>query len=139
MEILKSLRDSQPPTSLINLQPEPMLAKESKLDRKIYYFDHVQILSILTSILVRNNSLVGVIFKHNDSKTIKFIFRNIYYLLAIQVSETRTVCLQDGKEDINHERLLAVVSFLTHLTLTNFGSSRFETAVKKEICAIFVS
>ncbi len=96
-------------------------------------------LSILTSILVRNNSLVGVIFKHNDSKTIKFIFRNIYYLLAIQVSDTRGVCLQDGKEDINHERLLAVVSFLTHLTLTNFGSSRFEVAIKKEIGSIFVS
>jgi len=139
MEILKSLRDSTPPTSLISLQPEPTLAKECKLDRKIYYFDHVQILSILTSILVRNNSLVGVILKHNDSKTIKFIFRNIYYLLAIQVSETRMVYLQDGKEDINHERLLAVVSFLTHLTLTNFGSSRLEIAIKKEISSIFVN
>jgi len=49
------------------------------------------------------------------------------------------VYLQDGKEDINHERLLAVVSFLTHLTLTNFGSSRLETAIKKEISAIFIN
>ena len=50
-------------------------------------FDQVQVLSILTSMLVRNNALVGIILKHNDSKTIKFIFRNIYYLLAIHVTD----------------------------------------------------
>lgn len=81
------MRESQPSETFMTLEAEPTLSKECQIDRKIYYFDQVQVLSILTSMLVRNNALVGIILKHNDSKTIKFIFRNIYYLLAIHVTD----------------------------------------------------
>jgi len=48
----------------------------------------VNILRALATIIGRNNSVVGVILKHNDSKTIKFIFRNIFYLLTLHVEDT---------------------------------------------------
>lgn len=93
MDILRQLREpstiSEDPTNLLELTPDKKLCikKDATQERRIYFFDHINILRCLVSIISRNNSVVGVILKHNDSKTVKFIFRNIYYLMAIHVDD----------------------------------------------------
>jgi len=54
-------------------------------DRRIYFLDHVTILRFLVAIIVKNNQVTGLVLKHNDSKTIKFIVRNVYFLLTLQI------------------------------------------------------
>jgi len=37
--------------------------------------------------MVKNIPIAGIILRHNDSKTIKFLFRNFHYLLAINIQK----------------------------------------------------
>lgn len=90
MEVFKSMREPslakvEGVDSFLQIADDGKLisSKETKLERKIYIFDQIQVLRLLTSIILRKNSITGLILKHNDSKTIKFIFRNIYPMLAL--------------------------------------------------------
>lgn len=94
MDILKQLREpnsiSEDPTNLLEITENKKLCikKEASQERRIYFFDHINILRSLVQIIARNNSAIGVILKHNDSKTVKFIFRNIYFLMTSHVEDT---------------------------------------------------
>lgn len=142
MEILKTLREPSltPESSVKIVDSKVCLTKDTKLERKIYFFDQVQILKVLTSIIVLKNGVTGLLLKHNDSKTVKFIIRNIYALLALQVESdpNRSLTLKDNTLYISCERVYPVISFLTNILLVNFGSSRNEKAIKKELLQIFV-
>lgn len=94
MDILKQLREpnsiSEDSTNLLEITENKKLCikKEASQERRIYFFDHINILRSLVQIIARNNSAIGVILKHNDSKTVKFIFRNIYFLMTSHVEDT---------------------------------------------------
>lgn len=142
MEILKALREpSLTPDSVVHIVDKKVcIAKDTRLERKIYFFDQVQILRVLTNIIVLKNGVTGLLLKHNDSKTVKFIFRNIYALLALQVEgdPTRALSLKDNIQFISYDRVYPVISFLTNILLFNFGSSRNERAIKRELLQLFV-
>lgn len=75
--------------------------------------------------LAKNHALAAVVLKHNDGKTVKFIFRNLYFLLAIHVDcKTKEISLREADNHINREQLLSVVSFLTHLLLCSFSTTK---------------
>ena len=95
---------------------------------------------MLTNIIVLKNGVIGLLLKHNDSKTVKFIIRNIYALLALQVEvdPNRTLTLKDNTLNISYDRVYPVISFLTNILLVNFGSNRNEKAIKKELQQLFV-
>lgn len=81
----------------------------------------MNLLRALATIIGKNNSVVGLIYKHNDSKTVKFIIRNVYYLLSLHVdSDIRELQMN---LNIPFERQTYVVSFFVHLLLLNHGSS----------------
>ena len=69
-----------------------------------------------------------------------FIIRNIYALLALQVEgdPNRSLTLKDNTLHISYERIYPVISFLTNILLVNFGSTRNEKAIKKELMQLFV-
>ncbi len=59
-------------------------------------FDIVCILSHLTYILTHTPILVQSLLKHKESKTFKFIIRNIYFLIAFDL---KRLSLPDGNSD----------------------------------------
>ncbi len=147
MEIIKLLGKSNGPSSVdqenfIKLEDKLRMNPQSKIERKIYFLDQFQVLKLLTFIITRKNSITGLILKHNDSKTVKFIFRNIYLLsqLNIEGDGTRLIQLLKHKDNMtfaSSDRLLTVLNFFTHLLLVNFGSTRNEKAIKKELASVF--
>jgi hypothetical protein len=68
------------------------------------------------------------------------MFRNIYTLLALQVESdaARSLTLKDNTTFISYERVYPVISFLTNILLINFGSTRNEKAIKRELLQLFV-
>ena len=63
---------------------------ESTSVSKQYYLDYTAIMSGLTEILEKQPSACETVLRHNDGKTLKFILRNIFYLMSVQI---------DGKND----------------------------------------
>ena len=87
MDILKQLKEPKlAEDSLLEIVNNKICVKKDTIqEKKIYFFDHINILKSLATIILRNNSVISVILKHNDSKTIKFIFRNVFYLMSLTV------------------------------------------------------
>ena len=105
-------------------------------DRRIYFLDHVTILRFLVAIIVKNNQVTGLVLKHNDSKTIKFIVRNVYFLLSLQIEP-------DSKElqmnlQLPIERQTYTTSFFVQLLLLNHSTSVQEKQIKKDLGQLFI-
>jgi len=88
-------------------------------------------LRFLVAIIVKNNQVTGLVLKHNDSKTIKFIVRNVYFLLTLQIEP-------DSKElqmnlQLPIERQTYTTSFFVQLLLLNHSSSVQEKQIKKDL------
>jgi hypothetical protein len=83
MDILKQFREKDVGGCLQISDKKKLCLK--LCERRIYFLDHVTILRFLVAIIVKNNQVTGLVLKHNDSKTIKFIVRNIYFLLSLQI------------------------------------------------------
>ena len=110
MDILKHLRDPLGKNILpfshrvevdeesdkVKLQPAKVGNEGQLIARNIYMFDITSILSVINVLLKTQNKLIGVILKHSDTKTIKFIFRNIFFLGALNVEgPSREIFVKD--------------------------------------------
>ena len=141
MELIKSLRDpnKQPISedSLLQITDNKLLLKPNcPFERKVYFFDFISVLRSLGFILSKSNNALGVVLKHNDSKTIKFIFRHIFSLLCVQIDDNTNELvmnfnLQNTKETI-------VVGFLVHVLINNYGTTPATKAFKRELLQMFI-
>lgn len=52
-----------------------------------YIFDFMTLLMHLTFAFNHNPSLVGALLKHKDGKTLKFLIRNLYFLITVQAEK----------------------------------------------------
>jgi len=59
--------------------------KESTSVSKQYFIDYSGILNALVDILEKHPSIAETILKHNDFKTLKFLLRNIFFLMSAHV------------------------------------------------------
>ena len=141
MELLRQLREprlSSESSSLVELvEGRLCVRKDREVERRIYFFDHLVILRLITFMIAKSKICTGlqsVILKHNDSKTIKFIFRNIYFMLALSVGEnSRELCLNPSPD-----RSHTIVFFLSSILLDTPGRSvQSKQCVFQELTAMF--
>ena len=57
----------------------------------MYLFDMFSILNIFAGMFALNIPIAEIILRHNDRKTIKFLFRNIYLLFTMYISKDREI------------------------------------------------
>jgi hypothetical protein len=96
----------------------------------------VNILRSLSIILSKNSSVSQVILKHNDQKTVKFIFRNVFSLLALHISdETKELSMNFA---FSNARETSVIAFFVHILLNNYGTTGVTQAVKRDLINIFI-
>jgi len=64
----------------------------------------------------------------------------MYALLAIKIEAdpSRQLTLKDNIHCISAERFYPVESFFTNVLLINFGSTRNDKAIKKELVQLFI-
>lgn len=73
------------------------LGPETTCQRKIFLYDHISVLNILMSLMVKNLPVLGLILKHNDSNTVRFIIRNIFFILALFIDpKTRKIHMMES-------------------------------------------
>ena len=52
---------------------------------KHYYLDYACILNGLVDVLEKSSATAEIIAKHNDGKTLKFLLRNIFFLMSFYI------------------------------------------------------
>lgn len=88
---------------------------------KHYYLDFASILNGLLEIIEKQASIVEVILKHNDGKTLKFLLRNIFFIMSIHIdgkNEKQVIFknMQSYNSQKPNDRLTIVINFLKQLT-----------------------
>lgn len=103
----------------------PHTVDEKMVPRNIFLFGFHSIIQIINMLLLQQNELVGVILRHNDAKTIKFIFRNLFFLAALEVEgPSREIYVKDMDSRAEQPIKLQLITFLTRLLLEDVHSTR---------------
>lgn len=118
-----------------------MIDQESTSVRKEYFFDIFAILNVFVSMLSLNLPIAEVILRHNDRKTIKFLFRNMFFLFSLTLNANRDVVLEPNimGNVFLASKLTIMCNFLNHLMISNFGTRQTDIVVREEIQRILIT
>lgn len=116
------------------------ISQDSKCPKKMYLFDMFSIFNVFANIQSLNLPIAELILKHNDRKTIKFLFRNIYFLFSMNIETSREIVFKPTLESIQDQKIkLTILSnFLNSLMLTNFGTKCANKIVREELQRVFI-
>ena len=115
--------------------------------QKFYLLDVTSILSLLSELLLTNTPIQDIVLKHNDSKTIKFLLRNIFFLVSasIEASPSKQLFLTNAHyshstshQKFSADRILTVVVFLNQVLLLNHGSPQGPQRTVPDLQTLFI-
>ena len=118
--------------------------KESTSISKQYFIDYSGILNARVDILEKHPGIAETILKHNDYKTLKFLLRNVFFLMSAHVDgrkENQVVFknMQSYNSQKLSDRLTIVISFLKQLTTISKSTSLKQQQTIYEIQKILVA
>lgn len=96
----------------------------------------MNLLRLIGHILSKATPACIVLLRHNDSKTCKFLFRNLFALFSL--------CIEDSSREMalnfntSMHREITIVGFYVHALLYNYGCSAQVKACKRELTQIFI-
>lgn len=88
MGILKGLKTNKLDSEDLKLElkgGQLVINQEGPLQMSKYLFDETAILEVLSNEFVHNEALMGAVLKHKDTKTFKYIIRNILPLQFLKL------------------------------------------------------
>ena len=106
--------------------------------------DYSAILNGLVEILEKQSSVTEIVLKHNDGKTLKFLLRNIFYLMSAHIdgkndNQVGFKNMQSYNSQKLSDRLQIVLSFLKALTTINKSTSLKQQVIIQEVQRMLVS
>jgi len=117
------------------------VSQESTSVRKDYFFDVFSIMNVFVSMLALNLPVAEIILRHNDRKTIKFIFRNMFLLFSLGLQNNREIVLEPvlSSQPYGAQKLTVMCNFLNHLMISNFGTRQTDIVVRDELQRILIT
>ena len=105
---------------------------------KQYFFDYASIMNALADILEKQPLAADTVLKHNDGKTLKFLLRNIFFIMSVHIdgkNDNQVVFknMQSYNSPRLSDRLQIVICFLKALVTVTRSSSLKQQALVSEI------
>ena len=122
----------------------------NKFVHQSYLFDSVSILSHLTYVFTHTPILVRSLLKHKEGKTLKFIFRNLFFLLALTVDNKKlkttdlkseydfTLWFDNRLTNFSKRKIEFITEFFKRVMFDNPHLTHSEKKTKQEARQIFV-